>query len=106
MNVTAGAVMIYVFDITNRASWDYVKNYYSQQDKTNKRLFIFLGNKLDRKKERSVTLEDIREFFSNIRDHKHFYEEVSAKSGKNISTIFHAVSEYLYYEDSQIVGNV
>jgi len=104
MNATAGGVMIYIFDITNRGSFDFVKNFYNQQEKSNKRLFIFLGNKLDRKKERQVAIEDIRDFFvtSGSRDHKHFYEEVSAKSGKNISTIFHAVAEYLFFEDSLI----
>jgi len=48
-------------------------------------------------------MDDIRDFFLTMsRDKKHFYEEVSAKSGKNISTIFHAVAEYLFLEDSSI----
>jgi len=57
---------------------------------------------LDRKKERTVTMEDIRDFFLTMRDKKHYYEEVSAKSGKNISTIFHAVAEYLFLDDTAI----
>jgi len=96
--------MIYVFDITNRASFDFIKNFYNQQDKSNKRLFLFLGNKVDRKKERTVTMDEIRDFFLTMRDKKHFYEEVSAKTGKNISTIFHAVAEYLFLEDNAIAA--
>jgi len=88
--------VIFVFDITNRASFDEIKNnIYPAVKFQNKNLFnVLIGSKLDLKYERNITYEEA-DTFSEENNMKYF--EVSAKSGENMERL----CNYIYNKFSK-----
>lgn len=79
--------ILLVFDITNRNSFDEIKNiiYPKIVDTENNNLFnILIGSKLDLKSERNITYEE-GEIYAEENNMKYF--EVSAKSGENMERL-------------------
>ena len=80
--------ILLVFDITNRKSFDEIKNVIYPEFKCNKNnnnLFnILIGSKLDLKNERNVAYEE-GEIFAEENNMKYF--EVSSKSGENMERL-------------------
>ena len=89
--------VIFVFDITNRNSFDEIKNsiYPSIKNSENDNLFnVLIGSKLDLKYERNITYEEA-DAFSEENNMKYF--EVSAKSGENMERL----CNYIYNKFSK-----
>lgn len=83
-------IFILVFDITDTKtftslSW-WLENVYQNSKEKNVPIIV-VGNKMDLKEEKTVFEKDVEAF--KKRTGKHFpYIEVSAKTGKNIDTLF------------------
>ena len=78
-----GALLI--FDLTNINSFKNIKKWEKEVKENAPRdiVLCFIGNKTDLSEERSVKLEDIKEYVKND-----LYYEVSSKTGNNISLAF------------------
>ena len=77
---------IIVFDLTNRKSFDEVKNWIKELKSygSEETVIIILGNKSDLSNERAVPEDDIRKELNE----EYFYSDVSAKTGNNIILAF------------------
>ena len=85
-NGANGVLLIY--DITSKKSFDKIQFWYDDLSKNSniEELFICLvGNKLDLKKTRVITIEEAKEYAKKL-DVPYF--EVSAKSGEGIKELF------------------
>ena len=84
---------IFVFDITNRASFDDIKNkYYINAKKLDikvKHFWVLVGNKSDLRYKRKVSYEEANTF---AKEKNMEYFEVSVKSGDNMEKLF----DYIY----------
>ena len=79
--------VIFVFDITNRKSFDEIKNviYQKIMSKENNNYFnVLIGSKLDLKFKRNITYEEADAFAD---DNNIKYFEVSSKSGENMERL-------------------
>ena len=96
----AHAILI-VFDITDRDSFDHVRNWMADIDKFAKEgvLRILVGNKCDLADKRQVTMEEAKEI-ANKYGIK--YIETSAKDTINIDDLFISTAKYLL--SKQIAG--
>lgn len=87
---------IFVFDITDKSSFDDVKNkYYSSAislDIKIKHFWVLVGNKSDLRYKRNVSYEEANSF-ANEKNMKYF--EVSVKSGDNMENLFNYVHSNL-----------
>lgn len=89
--------VILVFDITNRNSFNDIKNKVYPEIKNSEYkidFLILIGSKLDLKNERNILYEEA-DMFAEENDMKYF--EVSAKSGENMER----VCNYVYYRLSK-----
>ncbi len=82
------------FDVTNRKSFENVKDWYDQTMKFagESTAIILLGNKIDQREEREIGANDITEFVQEL---KCPYIETSAKTGENVETAFSLISMFL-----------
>ena len=89
----AHAILI-VFDITDRDSFDHIRNWMADIDKFAKEgvLMILVGNKCDLSNKRQVTMEEAKEI-ANKYGIK--YIETSAKDTINIDDLFISTAKYL-----------
>ena len=78
---------IIVFDLTNKKSFDYVKNWIEELHKyaPENVSIVIVGNKSDLTIEKKVTMEEITKL---IETNNYLYYNVSAKNGNNISLVF------------------
>ena len=100
-------VILVVFDLTNRESFNNLDKWYNYIIQSNHNNFIpkiiFIGNKVDRKLYRCVFRKDINSFFikNNISLHDNTYFESSAITGENINYIF----ERIFMFSAEILKN-
>jgi len=79
-----------VYDVTNKDSFDNIDFWISKLKELSGEIpFIIIGNKIDKKDERLVSLEDAKEKSDS---YKVQYMETSAKSNKNIDRAFESLS--------------
>ena len=96
-NLKKKSCVLFVFDITNRKSFDEIKNeiYPKILGEGNNNYFnILIGSKLDLKYERNITYEE-GEVFAEENNMKYF--EVSTKSGENMERL----CNYIYNKFSK-----
>ena len=99
----AHAILI-VFDITEKDSFEHVKNWVADIDKFAKQgvLRILVGNKCDLEKQRNVTKEEANELAEKLGIK---YIETSAKDTINIETLFVDTAKYLLSKQINKSGN-
>ena len=99
----AHAILI-VFDITEKDSFEHVKNWVADIDKFAKQgvLRILVGNKCDLEKQRNVSKEEANELAEKLGIK---YIETSAKDTINIETLFVDTAKYLLSKQVNISGN-
>ena len=99
----AHAILI-VFDITEKDSFDHVKNWVADIDKFAKQgvLRILVGNKCDLEKQRIISKEEANELAEKLGIK---YIETSAKDTINIETLFVDTAKYLLSKQVNISGN-
>lgn len=82
-NAEAG---ILVYDVTNRKSYENIKNWHNEIKKASPNIsLILIGNKIDLKDERAVKLEEGNKLAEEL---ELSYIETSAKTGENINDAF------------------
>lgn len=85
--------IIYTYDITNKSSFDNLKNWITQSEESTEGFKkIIVGNKIDLEEKRQVSEDSFRKFCSN-KNIKGM--EVSAKSGKNVSESFELLAKLI-----------
>ena len=96
--------ILIVFDITEKDSFDHVKNWVADIDKFAKQgvLRILVGNKCDLEKQRNVSKEEANELAEKLGIK---YIETSAKDTINIETLFVDTAKYLLSKQVNISGN-
>lgn len=99
----AHAILI-VFDITEKDSFEHVKNWVADIDKFAKLgvLRILVGNKCDLEKQRIISKEEANELAEKLGIK---YIETSAKDTINIETLFVDTAKYLLSKQVNISGN-
>ena len=99
----AHAILI-VFDITDRDSFDHVRNWMADIDKFAKEgvLRILVGNKCDLEQNRKVRSEEAKEI-ANKYGIK--YIETSAKDTINIDDLFVSTAKYLLSKQNSVNGS-
>jgi Ras-related protein Rab-1A len=99
----AHAILI-VFDITEKDSFEHVKNWVADIDKFAKQgvLRILVGNKCDLEKQRIVSKEEANELAEKLGIK---YIETSAKDTINIETLFVDTAKYLLSKQVNKSGN-
>ncbi len=99
----AHAILI-VFDITEKDSFEHVKNWVADIDKFAKQgvLRILVGNKCDLEKQRIISKEEANELAEKLGIK---YIETSAKDTINIETLFVDTAKYLLSKQVNISGN-
>ena len=95
-NIVYKNCFIFTFDITDKSSFEDVKNkYYIEAKKFDikvKFFWVLVGNKSDLRHKRNITYEEA-ESFANENNMKYF--EVSVKSGDNMENLFNYVHSNL-----------
>ena len=102
--MTNSDAAILVFDLTNKYSFQQLTTWikeYCTATKNDKTPILILGNKLDLKSERKISLLDIQSVLQLIRYNPELegrivgYAETSAKTGENIKTSFKNLSSII-----------
>ena len=95
MYIREAQIILLVYDISNRRSFDNIPSWFSEvlNVKNDEAVFALIGNKIDLSDKREVTYDEGKKLAN---EKNMFFEEVSAKSGKNImeffnNTIFEAI---------------
>ena len=95
MYIREAQIILLVYDISNRRSFDNIPSWFSEvlNVKNDEAVFSLIGNKIDLSDKREVTYDEGKKLAN---EKNMFFEEVSAKSGKNImeffnNTIFEAI---------------
>ena len=86
--------LLVVFDLTKKESYNHIKSWINEAKENNDKLkTILIGNKLDLKDERIVTIDVAKQFAekNNLK-----YIETSAKDGTNINESFQAIINLLF----------
>ena len=86
--------LLVVFDLTKKESYNHIKSWINEAKENNDKLkTILIGNKLDLKDERIVTIDVAKQFAekNNLK-----YIETSAKDGTNINESFQAIIDLLF----------
>ena len=87
MYIREAQVILFIYDISNKLSFDSIPNWFSEvlNIKNEEAIFILIGNKSDLDYRREVKYEE----GEKLANEKNIYfEEVSAKTGKNINELF------------------
>ena len=85
--------VLLVFDISNKESFDKIKNYYAQKIRDNCKPgipILLLGNKTDLKDERQITQEEAIDI--SIKE-EYVYKETSCKTNENVANAFETIVE-------------
>ena len=95
MYIREAQIILLIYDISNRRSFDNIPSWFSEvlNVKNDEAVFALIGNKIDLSDKREVTYDEGKKLAN---EKNMFFEEVSAKSGKNImeffnNTIFEAI---------------
>ena len=86
--------LLVVFDLTKKESYDHIRSWINEAKENNDKLkIILIGNKLDLKDERMVTIDVAKQFAekNNLK-----YIETSAKDGTNINESFQTIIDLLF----------
>ena len=90
--------ILLVYDITNQASFDEIKNYYSKQIKDRCKFgvkVLLLGNKTDLEDERKISLEMGVNYAV---DNKFLFMETSCLKNENVAGGFETLIELTYLD--------
>ena len=82
-------IIIFVYDITKKESFTHIPewiSYLTNQNKLDEVIFCLVGNKIDLEEQRQVTKEEGEKY---AKDNNIIFQEVSAKTGDNISDLFY-----------------
>lgn len=85
-----------VFDMTNRASFDHVKEWHAEvceRVRPQKVLFVLVGQKSDRGDDRAVSREEAEKLAGQLGVP---YVEASAKTGHNVKDAFELLTRRIY----------
>ena len=87
MYIRDAQIILLIYDIANRESFDSIPKWIQEvlDIKNSEAVIALIGNKNDLENERKVTFEEGKKF---AEDNKYIFQEVSAKSGKNVETFF------------------
>ena len=87
MYIRDAQIILLIYDIANRESFDSLPKWIQEvlDIKNSEAVIALIGNKNDLENERKVTFEEGKKFAD---DNKYIFQEVSAKSGKNVETFF------------------
>ena len=86
--------LLVVFDLTKKESFSHVQSWINEAKENNDKLkLILIGNKLDLKDGRIVTI-DVAKKFAELKNLK--YIETSAKDGTNINESFQTIIDLLF----------
>ena len=101
-NYIRGSSLIFlVYDVTNKKSFDNLKNWIEFILNIEICTIVIVGNKIDLSEKREITTEEAEKF---CEEEKYDYFEVSAKTGKNIDfMLYNSVSQLNFF--NQILGN-
>ena len=92
-------VTLLVYDITQKETYDAIKNYWFQEVKDNApedAIIFLIGNKSDLYEKEVVNEEEARQYANEINS---LYKLVSAQTGEGIEDIFKMVGERLLTEE-------
>ena len=96
--------ILFVFDITNKNSFAGVKNWIKEAEEVgNDFQKILIGNKCDLNDERSVSIEEVKNY---CKTKEIFYFETSAKNNINLKEVFDKIVELIFKEktDDEIIS--
>ena len=86
--------LLVVFDLTRKETYDHVRGWINEAKENNDKIkLILIGNKLDLKDGRIVTI-DVAKKFAELKNLK--YIETSAKDGTNINESFQTIIDLLF----------
>lgn len=87
MYIREAQIILLIYDIANKDSFDSIPKWMDEisEVKNNDVIYALVGNKIDLEKERVISFEEGKKFAD---DNKLLFQEVSAKSGKNIGNLF------------------
>ena len=112
MYIREAQVILLIFDISNRKSFENIPNWFSEvlNVKNDEAVFALIGNKMDLSDNREVTYEEGKKLAN---EKNMFFEEMSAKTGKNImeffnNTIFEAIYKKFQkkFDDNKNIDNI
>mmetsp|Transcript_66695 Transcript_66695/g.124579 ORF Transcript_66695/g.124579 Transcript_66695/m.124579 type:complete len:213 (-) Transcript_66695:288-926(-) len=87
------AAAVIVYDVTNKTSFDTVQSWLKEVRNASEDPLIFVvGNKMDLQEKRQVTTDEGLQVAKLV---KAEFAEVSAKTGDNVSVLFHKIAETL-----------
>ena len=91
--------ILFVFDVTNKDSFDHIKNWLMDSQEVNlDAKKILIGNKIDLLEQRVITKEKMEQF-GEKKDMKSY--ETSAKTGENVDKIFTEITELILANTSE-----
>ena len=91
--------ILFVFDVTNKDSFDHIKNWLMDSQEVNlDAKKILIGNKIDLLDQRVITKEKMEQF-GEKKDMKSY--EASAKTGENVDKIFTEITELILANTSE-----
>ena len=112
MYIREAQVILLIYDISNRKSFENIPNWFSEvlNVKNDEAVFALIGNKMDLSDNREVTYEEGKKLAN---EKNMFFEEMSAKTGKNImeffnNTIFEAIYKKFQkkFDDNKNIDNI
>ena len=95
---TGATGVIFVYDITNKASFSGVRERIKEFEDYGKYDRVLCGNKLDLEKKREVNLDEVKEYAMKK---KIDYFETSAKDGTNLNEAFDKLAEIIIKNRSE-----
>ena len=98
-------VVLLVYDISNKSTFDKIKNYYVQKIKDNCKKdipILLLGNKTDQENEREVSCE---EGMALALKEKYEFKESSCLKNKNVAGAFESLIEKWNFENHKALQN-
>ena len=90
--------IVLVYDITNRLSFEEIRNWHEEVKKNEpKAACLLLGNKMDCEDKRVVSFEEGEQMARNF---GMYFDEVSAKTGENVKEAFHKFYDSIKFGES------
>ena len=87
MYIREAQIILLIYDISNKDSFDSIPKWIKEISEINFSdvIFVLIGNKNDLEEQRKVSFEEGKQFADK---NKFIFQEVSAKTGKNIENLF------------------
>ena len=87
MYIREAQIILLIYDISNKDSFDSIPKWVKEitEVKMSDVIFVLIGNKNDLEEQRKVSFEEGKQFAEK---NKFIFQEVSAKTGKNIENLF------------------